>query len=115
MAYKIDLSGFSVRQLRARRRRLAASLGDVEELVAGKLIHQERRCGKPGCRCADGPGHGPYTYLQVAGAARSRLVYVPAVLVESVSARVDAHAIAQAVLAEISAINTELLARRELG
>ena len=63
-----------------------------------------------------GPGHGPYTYLQVAGAAgRSRLVYVPAVLVEDVAARVDAHAAVQAVLGEISAINTELLGRRELG
>jgi hypothetical protein len=69
MEHKLDLSGFSVRQLRARRRRLAASFGDVEDLVAGRLIRQERRCGKPGCRCVQGPGHGPYTYLQVAGVA----------------------------------------------
>jgi formyltetrahydrofolate synthetase len=116
MAYKKDLSGSSVRQLRARRRRLAASLGDIEALVAGGLVRQERRCGKPACRCAQGPGHGPYTYLQAPGAGgRSRLVYVPAGLVEIVAAGVDAHAAAQAVLAEISAINTELLARRELG
>lgn len=116
MEHKLDLSGYSVRQLRARRRRLAASLGDVEALVAGRLIRQERRCGKSGCRCAQGPGHGPYTYLQVAReGGRSRLVYVPEVLVETVSARVDAHAAVQAVLGEVSAINTELLTRRELG
>jgi hypothetical protein len=87
----------------------------VEDLVAGRLIRQERRCGKQGCRCAQGSGHGPYTYLQAAAGGRSRLVYVPAVLVEDVTARVDAHAAVQAVLGEISAINTELLTRRELG
>src|SRR6266536_3033084 len=97
-----DLTQLSVRQLRTRRRRLAAGLPDVEALLRGSLIDQGRRCGKEGCRCTQGQLHGPYTYLATSRArGRSRLLYVPAALLE-------------AVLAQIAAINAELLARREL-
>ena len=62
-----ELAGLSVRALRARRRRLAAGLSDVETLLRGRLVRQGRRCGKPGCRCAGGELHGPYTYLRCRG------------------------------------------------
>ncbi len=38
----------STRQLLARRRALAARIGDVEQVLAGALVTQTRRCGKPG-------------------------------------------------------------------
>src|SRR3954471_17783772 len=60
-----DLAGLTVRALRARRRRLAEGLSDVEALLRGTVVTQRRRCGKAGCRCADGQLHGPYTYLSV--------------------------------------------------
>jgi hypothetical protein len=110
-----DLAQLSVRQLRTRRRRLAAGLPDVEALLHGALIDQHRRCGKEGCRCTQGQLHGPYTYLATGRArGRSRLLYVPAALVELVRRRVDQTAQVEAVLAQIAAINAELLARREL-
>ena len=110
-----DLARLSVRQLRARRRRLAAGLPDVEVLLRGALVDQRRRCGKEGCRCTQGQPHGPYTYLATGRArGRSRLLYVPAALVELVRRRVDQTAQVEAVLAQIAAINAELLARREL-
>lgn len=110
------LSSLTVRQLRARRRRLAQRLGDSEMTLRGSLISQGRRCGKAGCRCAEGELHGPYTYLAVGRATgTARLLYVPAVLVEAASARVKATEAAEAALAEISAINLELLSRRELA
>ena len=110
-----DLARLSVRQLRARRRRLAAGLPDVEVLLRGALVDQRRRCGKEGCRCTQGQLHGPYTYLATSRVrGRSRLLYVPAALVELVRRRVAQTAQVEAVLAEIAAINAELLARREL-
>lgn len=110
-----DLTQLSVRQLRTRRRRLAAGLPDVEALLRGSLVDQRRRCGKEGCRCTRGELHGPYTYLATGRArGRSRLLYVPAALVELVRRRVDQTARIEAALAEITAINAELLARREL-
>ncbi len=84
--------------------------------LRGSLIIQGRRCGKPSCRCAEGEPHGPYRYLSVGrGTGTARLLYVPSTLVDAVSGRVAHTEAAEAMLAEISAINLELLARRELG
>jgi hypothetical protein len=109
-----DLAQFSVRQLRTRRRRLAAGLPEVEALLRGSLVDQHRRCGKEGCRCTQGQLHGPYTYLATSRVRGRRLLYVPAALVDLVRRRVDQTAHLEAVLAEIAAINAELLTRREL-
>src|SRR5580658_8098970 len=105
-----DLAGLSVRRLRARRRRIAAQIPDLETVIAGSLQNQRRRCGKEGCRCTRGELHGPYLYLSVAG----RMVYVPAALAGAVRSRLEVSARLRAVLEEISAVNLELLARREL-
>ncbi len=111
----IDLSGLTLRQLRGRRRRLASSLTGTEALLRGTLMTQGRRCGKESCRCADGELHGPYVYLSVARPGRRpRMVYVPAELTQTVTGHVAAASRVEAVLAEITAINTELLARRAL-
>lgn len=113
-ADKNDLTGMSRRGLLARRRRLASRLGDVEQVLSGTLVEQTRRCGKSGCRCLRGQPHGPYTYFVPKAAVRGRMRYVPANLVAAVRARVAGGGQVEAVLAEISAINVELLARREL-
>ena len=111
--HKNDLAGLSTRVLRARRR-LAARLGDVGAVLVGSLVEQTRRCGKPGCSCAGGDPHGPYAYLAAKTAGRGRLKYVPSNLVAVVRAGLARAEQVEAVLAEISAINAELLARREL-
>ncbi|SRR5712692_2871410 len=116
MTYKTSstaLGDLSVRQLRARRRSLAR-LPDVEGVLAGSLQTQSRRCGKEGCRCTRGELHGPYTYLSVRAGRRSRLLYIPAELAEEVDRRVELTDKIQAALAEISAINLELLSRGKL-
>ncbi|MGH3635546.1 MAG: DUF6788 family protein [Mycobacterium sp.] len=112
---EIVFGELSVRQLRARRRRLVARLPDVHGYLAGSLVEQSRRCGKPGCRCAGGELHGPYVYLSVGRAAgRRSLFYVPEALVALVRRRAALTASVQRLLGDISAINLELLARREL-
>src|SRR5260221_10969161 len=113
--HKEDLGQLTTRQLLARRRGMAARLGDVERVLAGWLAEQTRRCGKPGCRCAAGEGHGLYAYFTPRPAGRGRLRYVPAALTGVVRRYLrNGEQIVQA-LAEISAINAELLARRELS
>ena len=109
-----DLSSLSVRQLRARRRRLAATLADPQASLEGSLVSQMRRCGKEGCRCAQGELHGPYVYLSISRGADRRLVYVPADLAEVVRRHVVLTEQIEASLAAISAINLALLARRQL-
>ena len=111
--HKNDLTVMSVRQLLARRRALAGRVGDVEQMLAGSLVEQARRCGKAGCRCAAGAPHGPYTYFAPRRPG-SGMKYVPAGLAEVVRRYLQHGEQIEAVLAEISAINAELLARREL-
>ena len=108
--YKNGLRGLSAAELRSRRDRLAADLPRAAQFLAGSLVEQRRRCGKEGCRCTRGELHGPYIYLSVAG----RMVYVPATLAGAVRSRLEVSARLRQVLEEISAVNLELLARREL-
>ena len=112
----IVLGELSTRQLRARRRRLAARLPDVADYLAGSVIEQSRRCGKAGCRCASGGElHGPYVYLSVGRAgARRGMLYVPETLAALVRQRVALSESVQQLLTDISAINLELLTRRAL-
>src|SRR6516162_5876207 len=111
-----DLASMTVRQLKARRRRLARSMPDVEGLISGSVVEQGRRCGKEGCRCATGELHGPYTYVvlpRVEG--RTRTVYVPAAAADAVRAGAAISARVRDALEAISAINVELLSRGALA
>jgi hypothetical protein len=117
MAHKttFDFSRLSVWQLRARRRQLARGLRHLESTLRGSLVSQRRRCGKEGCGCVQGDLHGPYVYLSVGRRdGASRLLYVPTELAAAVRRRVARTGRIDGALAEISAINLELLARREL-
>ena len=111
---KTTLSDMSLGDLRARRASLASQLPGLEGLVRGSLQRQYRRCGKVGCRCAQGEPHGPYVYLAVRTKERRGMVYVPAEAVQVVERLVGETDQIEASLAEISAINIELLARGEL-
>jgi hypothetical protein len=111
-----DFGSMTTRQLRARRKRLARSMPDVEGLISGSVVEQGRRCGKEGCRCTTGELHGPYTYVvlpRVGGATRT--VYVPAAAAEAVRRGVAVSAQVRDALEKISAVNIELLSRGELG
>ena len=113
--HKDDLRDLTVEQLLARRRAAAGRLGDVEQVLSGTLAEQSRRCGRPGCRCADGEPHGPYAYFTPRPAGRGRARYVPAGLADAVRRCLRRGTEVEAVLAEISAVNAELLARRDLS
>jgi len=108
------LSELSVRQLQARRRRLATGVADVEETMHGVLLSKGRRCSSAGCRCRRGVLHGPYWYLSIYDDGRSRTIYVPASVEPVVAERVAVTQRNDAALAEISQINLELLKRRAL-
>ena len=110
-----DMAGFSLRQLRERRRRIAREIPDLQAVIAGSLQEQRRRCGKEGCRCARGELHGPYLYLSLRVGRRTRMLYVPAELAEGVRGAVSANAAIESALGEISAINLELLRRGRLS
>lgn len=108
------LISLSTPELLDRRRTLAAGIGDTEQVLLGSLAEQMRRCGKVGCRCAAGHLHGPYAFLIPRGGKRG-MRYVPAALLARTRSYLQRGARVEGILAEISAINVELLARRALA
>ena len=110
-----DLQGLSVQRLRARRRRLAATLAQPEATLPGTLMRQDRGCSSAGCRCRNGELHGPYLYLALYSEGRSRTLYVPAALEAVVEEHLGVTQRNDAARAEIARINVGLLERRALG
>ena len=100
--------------LRKRRRALVGQLAPLRSILRGSLIERYKRCGKPGCKCADGPGHGPKYYLSVSyPGLRPKMDYVPQEACKQVSELLANYQRAREILEDISEINRELLRRRE--
>jgi hypothetical protein len=111
-----DWSALDPDMLRKRRADLIASLPPLQEVMHGSLIARYTRCGKPNCRCANGPGHGPHWYLSSLGPqGRRRLDYVPDAWTDVVRQRIENHHRVQAILAAVAEINRELMRRRQPG
>ena len=51
----------SLQRLETRRRDLLTAISDLHDMRPGSIVGAIRRCGKPGCHCAQAndPGHGP--------------------------------------------------------
>jgi hypothetical protein len=100
--------------LRRRRKALLRRLPHLEAILKGSLIERYKRCGKPGCKCAHGPGHGPKYYLSISRSGqRPGMDYVPQELCEQVRQYLANNRLAREILDEIGRINRELLRRRE--
>lgn len=100
--------------LHQRRKALVKQLGRLEPFVLrGSLIERFKRCGKPGCKCAQGPGHGPKYYLSVSlPGARPEMDYVPVEYSQQVSEYLHNFQQVRQLLEQICNINRELLRRR---
>jgi hypothetical protein len=100
--------------LRKRRQALLRQLPPLQAVLRGSLIERYKRCGKPGCKCADGPGHGPKYYLSVSfPGLRPQMDYVPQESYAQASEFLANYHRARQILEEICEINRELLRRRE--
>ena len=100
--------------LRRRRETLLEQLPPLQSILRGSLIERYKRCGKPGCKCADGPGHGPKYYLSVSyPGLRPQMDYVPQEAYTQTAEFLANYRRAREILEEICEINRELLCRRE--
>src|SRR5215831_11984946 len=104
----------STAALRKRRQVLLRQLPPLKAILRGSLIERYKRCGKPGCKCADGPGHGPKYYLSVSYPGfRPQMDYVPQESDDQVAKLLGNYQRAREILEGISEINRERLRRRE--
>ena len=110
----MNISRSSVAALRKRRHELAHDLPSIEQMLRGSLSETYKRCGRPNCHCAAGRGHGPKYYLSISQPGRRAWRgYVPNATQPQVTEFIGNFRKLQAMLEEISAINAELLRRRE--
>lgn len=102
-------------ELKLQRKKLLRQLPALDSVLRGSLIKRYKRCGNPNCKCVQGPGHGPKTYLSVSYPGRSpQMDYVPQANCDQISQYVSNYTQVRAILEAISEINHELLRRREL-
>ena len=105
-----DLAALSTAELRPRRDRLVAALPQAAGFLAGVAGRTA-----PPLREGGMPVRARRTARAVCvPVGRGRLVYVPAVLADAVRAHLETSARLRGTLEQISAINLELLSRREL-
>ena len=101
-------------ELRKRRDALVRQLPPLKSILRGSLIERYKRCGKPGCKCAEGRGHGPKYYLSVSFPGhRPQMDYVPQETYSQAAEFIANFRRSREILEEICAINRELLRRRE--
>ena len=82
-------------------------------ILRGSLIERFKRCGKPGCKCVQGPGHGPKYYLSVSRVGtRPQMDYVPVEYAQQVSEYLQNFQQVRQLLEQICNANRELLRRR---
>ena len=100
--------------LRRRRTSLLRQLPAPQAILRGSLIERYKRCGKPGCKCATGRGHGPKYYLSISRSGEHpKMDYVPQGYVAQVREYLANYQHTREILEEICTINRELLRRRE--
>ena len=101
--------------LRKRRQQLLRRLPPLDRLLRGSLIERYKPCGKPGCKCAHGPGHGPKYYLSVSYPGQQpQMDYVPQDCHAQIAQYLAHHHRVREILEEICEINRELLRRRQV-
>lgn len=110
----MDIKRSTIGQLRRRRDILIKRLSQLNPAVTrGSLVERYKRCGKAGCKCMSGKGHGPKYYLTLClGKGKLDSIYVPLEEVEKVCRYVRNFHHAQETLKELCDINRELLRLR---
>lgn len=97
-----------VQRLKARQRTLRRRLRLPADGLPGSLSLSHYRCGKPRCHCAHDAGH-PRWSLTFMVDRKKRVVHIPTVDVDTVRARVDAGNAYKRDVADLLALNAELL------
>ena len=101
-------------ELIQQRQALVRQLRRLEPFILrGSLIERFKRCGKAGCKCAQGPGHGPKYYLSVSQpGTRPQMDYVPVEYSQQVVEYLHNLQQVRQLLERICNLNRELLRRR---
>jgi hypothetical protein len=97
-------------EIRARLAELAEAAPPLAEILRGTVGSRRVRCGKKGCHCQDGSGHGPVYYLSVSvGGGRTKQIGLSREQYQEASRLAENYAALRDILDEVSRLNRELL------
>ena len=102
------------RRLLDRRRRALRDLPPLQEIVRGSVFTRQVRCGKPTCRCARAAPHKATCLTVSFAGGRTEQLSLPAALAPVARRWVANYRAWWKAIEVISAINRELLRRREV-
>jgi hypothetical protein len=110
MPENVDAQQKKVRRLLSRQRELVAALLALREQVRGSVFTRFGACGKGGCACAAGVGHGPYYVLSRRGEGSSAFTYLDARGAAQAKRRVSGYRRFRGGMRRLRTLNLELLA-----
>jgi hypothetical protein len=100
--------GAQAAALKRRKRRLLTRLRIPADALPGSLVLSHRRCGKPGCHCAEGTAHPFYTLTFMVD-GKKRVEAIPAEWIDAVRPAVESGRSFKDSVAELFVINAQLL------
>lgn len=105
----------STNELRKNRQDLIGQITAFDgKTLRGSVIESYKKCGKPGCKCATGTGHGPKHSMTVNFPKRKpENDYIPLEYVAQVKEYVSNYHRFKEIIEQICMINREILKRRE--
>lgn len=105
----------STNQLKRKRQKLIDKLNAIEgKFLRGSLIVSYKKCGKPGCKCEHGKGHGPkYSMTINFPKRRPEHDYILLEQITLVKEYVDNYHKFKDIVEQICAINRIIIKRRE--
>ena len=92
---------------------LVADVPDPTAVLRGSVRERYVRCGKEGCHCQEGRGHGPVYYLSVSlGAGKTKQITLTRETYEIAQQYVRNYVRWKEILEEASSHNREILVER---
>lgn len=112
----MDSATDRITQLRERLAEVVADVPDLTKVMRGTVRQRYVRCGKEGCHCQDGEGHGPIFYVSVSlGTGRTKQVTLAEETYELARRYVRNYARLREILEEVSTINRQILHEERLA
>lgn len=97
------------------RKRALSDLPDLTEILRGSVRKRFVRCGKAGCHCEHGRGHGPVVYVSTSQSdGQTRQITITADAYVLAKRYVENYERALRVLDQVCSLNRDLLRQRLL-
>lgn len=105
----------STNALRKKRQQLLNKLNTIDgKFIRGSITESYKKCGKPGCKCQNGMGHGPKYSMTINFPKRNpEHDYIPLESIDQVKEYVASYHKFKDIVEQICVINREILKRRE--